>query len=173
MEKIVDILKVGGKANSLGRAEEVTNAVLNDKSLLEELYRALFADDAWVRMRAADSLEKICRIHPEWIESYIDRMTNDLTDSEQPSIQWHLAQIFAEVNLSDEQRKTVLSWLIGVLNAKDVDWIVSVNTMKTLLQFYRDNQVTKGQIMPLFERQLQHKSNTVRKKAAQFLQDLQ
>ena len=172
MEKFVDVLRVGGKTNSLGRANEVISAVLEDKSLLEELYESLFDDDAWVRMRAADCLEKICRVHPDWIESYIDRMLDGLTTSSQPSIQWHLAQIFAEVNLMDNQKKRAVAWLKGLLSTKDVDWIVSANTMKTLVQFHHDGLVMKDELVPLFGLQQQHKSNTVRKKASQFLQDL-
>jgi hypothetical protein len=172
MQKFIDILSVGGKTNSLGRANEVMDAVLADASKLGELYECVSADDAWVRMRAADCLEKICRVHPDWIEQYLEKILTDWTLSTQPSIQWHLAQIVAEVRLSDVQRKQATAWLKKALSSTDVDWIVAVNTMKTLLQFCREGQVTKDEIMPLFELQRQHKSNTVQKKAAQFLQDL-
>jgi len=172
MEKLVDMLRIGGKTNSLGRANEVVSAVLGDKFLLGELYESLFDDDAWVRMRAVDCLEKVCRAHPEWVEPYVDRMLNDFTTTEQPSIQWHLAQMFAEVNLTDGQKKRAIIWLKGLLSAKDVDWIVSVNTMKTLVQFYRNGMVARAELTSLFELQQQHKSDTVRKKASQFLQNL-
>jgi hypothetical protein len=123
-------------------------------------------------MRAADCLEKVCRVHPDWIESYVGRILNDLTISKQPSIQWHLAQIFAQVSLSDGQKKRAIDWLKELLSVKDVDWIVSANTMKTLVQFHRDGLVTRYELVPLFELQQQHKSNTIRKKATQFLQNL-
>lgn len=172
MEKFVDILKVGGKTNSLGRANEILNSVLANQSLLDELYECLLADDAWVRMRAADCLEKICRVRPDWIEPYINRMLSDLTASNQPSIQWHLAQIFAEVSLSDSQKKRAITWLKGLLSSREVDWIVSVNSMKTLVRFHHDKQISKSELAVLLELQQQHKSKTVRKKAAQFLQNL-
>jgi hypothetical protein len=172
MEKFVNILSVGGKTNSLGRAGEVLNLVLADKSMLNDLYNCLFADDAWVRMRAADCLEKICRVHPDWVEPYVDRMLNELTMSEQPSIQWHLAQMLAEVRLSDGQKKRAITWLKGRLSSGEVDWIASVNAMKTLLQFYHDGLVPKDEVARLFGYQQQHKSNTVQKKAMQFLQSL-
>jgi hypothetical protein len=172
MEKFVSILRAGGKTNSLGRASEVLESVLADASLLGQLYDCLFADDAWARMRAADCVEKICRVHPDWIEPYIDRILNDLLGSNQPSIQWHLAQIFAEVRLSDEQRICAIDWMETRISSVDVDWIVSVNTMKTFVQFHRNGFVTKNKIVPLFELQEQHKSKTVRKKAVQFLESL-
>ena len=170
MESFFDMLKVGGKTNSLGRASEVMDIVLADVSMLDELYQCMFADDPWVRMRAADCFEKICRVHPDWIQSYVDRMLNDLTTSKQPSIQWHLAQIVAEVHLSNSQMERAIAWLKMLLSSSEVDWIVSVNSMKTLLQFHRDGLVSKYEITLLFEIQQQHKSKTVRKKAMQFLQ---
>lgn len=172
MEEFKDILAAGGKANSLGRSGEVLEVVLNSRSLLNELYDCLFDDDAWVRMRAADCLEKVCREHPRWIEPFIDRMFDELAASSQPSIQWHLAQIFAEVKLSKSQQEKATAWLKNVLASATVDWIVSVNAMKTLLQFHRDGLVARADIEPLFMLQQQHKSNTVRKKSTQFLSDL-
>lgn len=172
METFVDILAAGGKTNSLGRSAEVLEAVLGNHDRLPELYDCLFADDAWVRMRAADCLEKVCRQHPEWIEPYVDRMFSELAASTQPSIQWHLAQIFAQVKLTHSQREKAVKWLKNTLAAPTVDWIVAVNVMKTLLQFQRADLVTSGDIVPLFELQQQHKSNTVRKKSAQFLHEL-
>lgn len=172
MEKFAAILSVGGKANSLGRSVEVLEAVLSDQDRLPELYDCLFADDAWVRMRAADCLEKVCRQHPEWVEPYVDRMFNELATSTQPSIQWHMAQIFAQVKLTQSQQKKAVEWLKNTLAAPAVDWIVAVNVMKTLLQFQRAGLVASGDIEPLFELQQQHKSNTVRKKSTQFLGEL-
>lgn len=172
MQEFIDILSVGGETNSLGRADEVVAAVLADKSKLNELYRCVSADDAWVRMRAADSLEKICRVHPDWVEPYMDKMLHEWTMVAQPSIQWHLAQIIAEVHLSGGQRERALAWLKEVVSSSEADWIVAVNTMKTLVLFYHEGVVTKEEVAPLFELQSRHKSNTVRKKAAQFLQDL-
>jgi hypothetical protein len=99
-------------------------------------------------------------------------MLQDWASSSQPSIQWHLAQILAEVRLTGGQKERALTWLKEMLLSNEVDWIVAVNTMKTLVQFCHEGLVTKEEVAPLFELQHQHKSNTVRKKAAQFLQDL-
>ena len=172
MEKFAAILSVGGKTNSLGRSAEVLEAVLDNQDRLPDLYDCLFADDAWVRMRAADCLEKVCRQHSNWVEPYVDRMFSELTVSTQPSIQWHLAQIFAQVELTPSQQKKAAEWLKNTLAAPVVDWIVAVNVMKTLLQFQRAGFVSSSEILPLFELQQQHKSNTVRKKSVQFLREL-
>jgi hypothetical protein len=170
-ETFAEILVVGGKTNSLGRADEVINYVLKDPSRLNELYKCLFEDNAWVRMRAADSLEKICRIHPEWLEPYIDRFSSELSASTQPSIQWHLAQIYREITLSDTQKRFAIDWLKKLLSSKEVDWIVAANSMDTLAQFTRDGSVPVSEIISLLKIQQRHKSKAVVKRADKFLDE--
>ena len=87
VETFADILADGGKSNSLGRTNEVIHIVLSSKSRLGDLYDCVFNDDAWVRMRAIDAIEKICRQHPEWLFTYIDRFQLELGPCSQPSIQ--------------------------------------------------------------------------------------
>lgn len=168
-ESFVAILEVGGKANSLGRADEVTQAVLADQSRIEELYICLSDDNPWVRMRAIDSLEKICRLHPDWIEPYIDRLNQDFASSEQASIQWHIAQIYGEVILTDSQQDFAINWLQDRLSTSDVDWIVAANSMKTLAQFVNDGTVKSSALIPLLKVQQNHKSNAVKKRADKLL----
>ena len=173
MELFEEILKVGGHSNSLGRASEVLEVVRNDQSRLDELFDCIFADDAWVRMRAIDSFEKIIKDNPLWVSPYLDRILSELTHSAQPSIQWHLAQIFAEVALTDKQRSEAITWLNHMITTTDVDWIVSVNVMKALLYFDRDKFVLARDIQPLFKIQEGHASKSVRKKATEFLLSLE
>ena len=168
-ETFAEILAVGGKSNSLGRAAEVTEAVLQDQTLLEQLYRCLFDEDAWTRMRAADSLEKICRVHPDWLLPYVDRFATDLATSEQASIQWHLAQIYRQVDLTSTQKSFVIDWLKGLLSSTEVDWIVAANAMDTLTQFMQDGSVPKSDLEALLAIQLQHKSKSVVKRANKLL----
>lgn len=171
-EAFADILAVGGKSNSLGRASEVTEAVLKNKALLEKLYECLFNEDAWTRMRAADSLEKVCRIHPEWLLPYIDRLSADLASNSQASIQWHLAQIYRAVDLTLSQKHFAINWLKQLLSSTQVDWIVAANSMDTLAQFAQDGSVSKSDLKDLLEIQLHHKSKSVVKRANKLLGEL-
>lgn len=166
------MLTVGGHANSLGRVNDVIELVLRDRSRLDDLYDCLFDGDAWVRMRAADALEKICRQHPEWLLPYIDRFSVELGDSNQPSIQWHLAQIYRQVDLTPKQKHVVINWLKRQLSTKEVDWIVAANAMDTLVQFTKDGSIPAAEIIPLLKVQQNHKSNAVIKRANKLLEGL-
>jgi hypothetical protein len=168
-EQFAKILLEGAHRNSLGRAAEVVDTVLQDKPRLEELYTCLFDDDPWVRMRAADSLEKVCREHPEWLEPYITRFEKELSGSTQPSIQWHLAQMYAQVSLTPTQKKFALQWLKSLIATVEVDWIVSANAMETLVQFTRDGSFPKSDMAKLLKIQQHHKSKAVVRRAGKFL----
>ena len=169
-ESFADILAVGGKSNSLGRSGEVIAAVLADHGRLPELYDCMFHNDPWLRMRAADSFEKICRVHPDWIEPYAERLISDLATTEQASIQWHLAQIYQTITLTSQQQRRVIAWLTELLSSPQVDWIVAANAMDTLAQFSRAKLVAVSQVVPLLRIQQQHKSAAVAKRATKHLQ---
>lgn len=167
-----EMLAVGGKSNSLGNVNEVIKLVLDDMSRLGELYSCLFNDDAWIRMRAADALEKVCREHPGWLLPYIDKFSDELAAATQPSIQWHLAQIYRQVDLTDGQKRFAVKWLKHLLSTKDVDWIVAANAMDTLVQFTKDGSFPVADMISLLKIQQQHKSNAIVKRANKWLAEL-
>lgn len=117
-----------------------------------------------------DAIEKICREHPEWILPYIDRFQSELATCEQPSIQWHLAQIYSEVSLNPAQKFKAINWLKSLLSSADIDWIVSTNAMKTLVQFAKDGSVSQEDAEALIKVQQKHRSKSVVKKANNLLE---
>lgn len=172
MEAFADVLAVGGRSNSLGRAGEVVDAVLGDRGRLDELWACIGHDDPNVRMRAIDSFEKVVNERPTWADEYVPRIVDELTSSSQPSIQWHVAQLFPQVRLDADQRERALTWLRARLATTDVDWIVAVNCMRTLLAFHERGDVEVEALRRLYEQQCRHHSKTVRRKANEFLGDL-
>lgn len=167
MELFAEVFREGGKKNSLGRANEVVDAVLAEPSRLDELFDCIYDDDAWVRMRAIDSFEKVVKVRPSLAEPYVERIFSDLSKSEQSSVQWHVAQLFTEIELSDEQKTVAIEWLKNKLKNTDVDWIVSGDCMKALVYFYKKGLVDAGELVSLFTTQEYHHSKAIRKKATQ------
>jgi len=94
----------GGDRRSLRGVEEAISLVLADTSAFDSLFQCLFSDDEVVRMRASDALEKIARDQPVRFASYRRRLLTEIAEIDQPSVQWHLAQIFAEIELTPKQR---------------------------------------------------------------------
>ena len=171
-EPFANMLLEGGKSNSLGRAEEIVQIVLSDQSRLEELYACLSEDDPWQRMRAADALEKVCRVHPEWIEPYIEKLLDEHANNPQPSIQWHMAQIFDQTRLTSAQEKRIVAWITARLEDPKADWIVAANTMNTLVTFNTRGLISTDETIRLVRRQLAHHSNSVVKRATKILESM-
>lgn len=87
MQSFEEVLQVGGKTNSLGRAGEIFEIVSHEPSRLDELFQCISADDAWVRMRAIDTFEKLIKENPQWVQPYLAELIETFTHSTQPSIQ--------------------------------------------------------------------------------------
>jgi hypothetical protein len=147
--------------------------VKSDPHKISELFNCIYADNAWVRMRAIDTFEKLISENPKLAQPYTKLLIEDLTKNNQPSIQWHLAQLFAEIELSQSQQTAALSWLMDRISTVDVDWIVSANVMNTLLNFYEKKLIDGEELQPLLKLQKEHKSKAVRKKAELILDYLQ
>jgi hypothetical protein len=173
MESFEEILSADGHKNSLGRSNEVYDIVKANPTRMNELFNCIYADDAWVRMRAIDTFEKLVRDNKELARPYTSVIIEDLTEKNQASIQWHLAQLFAEIELSQSQLDKVLVWLRARVSTVEVDWIVSANVMKTLFYFYEKKLIKGEDLEPLLKLQQEHKSKTIRKKADQILDNLQ
>ncbi|MGH9829343.1 MAG: hypothetical protein ACREDR_39505, partial [Blastocatellia bacterium] len=127
-----------GSPRSLGRTEEVVLVVLRRPGRLDELFDCLFNDDEIVRMRAGDALEKVCRDRPDLFQSYIPRLFNEVSKIDQPSVQWHLAQMLAEVTLNVKERSDAVRLLKRNLS-QSKDWIVITCTMDSLAHFAQDD----------------------------------
>ncbi|TAH33309.1 hypothetical protein EYC58_01615 [Candidatus Saccharibacteria bacterium] len=171
-ERFKTVLADGGKLNTLGRAGEVLQVVLSDHSRLDELFDCLSDEDAWVRMRAVDTFEKVCREHPEWAQPYIGKLLRDIAASDQPSIQWHLAEIFAEIELTAEERQQATEIMKRNIATTEVDWIVAANCIKTLTAFARQGFVSVSELITLLQVQQGHHSKSVVRKATQLLKEL-
>jgi len=131
----------GGHPNSLGNTLEVVDEVLNDPSLLEELYQCYFCHDEVVRLRTSNALKRICKLHPQWLHPYIDRFLNDVILIDQASTQWTMATLFDLLDqyMSQHQQQKALAHLKSNLQHHQ-DWIVLNTTMDTLGKWALQNE---------------------------------
>jgi hypothetical protein len=120
----IEALLTGGRPRSPRNAGVVVDAVSRQPERLEELVQCVFSADEIVRMRASDALEKVCRSHPRLLQRFVPRLLGEMARIEQASVQWHLAQILAEVPLDEEQRAQAITVLEHNLDTSG-DWIVT------------------------------------------------
>ncbi len=128
----------GGDPRSLGRANEIAQIVLKSPRRTQELLECIFSDDEAVRMRGSDALEKVCRERPALVVPFTERLLADVSRIDQPSVQWHLAQMLSELPLDGKGRRRAIAILRRNLGRYD-DWIVVNLTIEALAVFARQS----------------------------------
>jgi hypothetical protein len=148
-EPIIAML-TGGNPRTLGRTEEVVTLALGNRTRLKELFGCLLEEDEAIRMRASDALEKVCRQRPAWLQAFVPQLLTEVAVIEQASVQWHLAQILGEVELTPSQRATACRILKRNL-AQKKDWIVVNYSMETLAKFSRDDSQSRTEVLAMLK----------------------
>jgi hypothetical protein len=171
-EAFADMLE-GGHHNSLGRTEEVVVVVLADPARLDELFSCLGHGDELVRMRAGDALEKVCRGRPGWFEPHVEQLLGVVGQIEQPSVQWHVAQMLQRLRgrLSEEQARRATELLRRNL-IRSTDWIVLNVTMDVLAEWARDDPALAAWLAGELRRLRGDGRKSVAKRASKRLADL-
>lgn len=166
-QQLESMLAVGAR-NSLGRTEEVVRIVLHNRRRLPELFNALRSDDEWIRMRAGDALEKVCRERPEWFVPYFDRLVGEVAAIEQPSVQWHVAQMLGKMRLSPEHYRRSKQVLKRNFEHSR-DWIVLNVTMEQLFDWAAEDPALRRWLKPRLRNLTEDPRNSVRKRATKLL----
>jgi hypothetical protein len=163
----------GGHPNSLGRTEEVVGIVLADHGRLDELFATMADPDQVVRMRVGDALEKVCRERPTWFVAHIEQLLDDLGSIDQPSVQWHVAQMLQHLHndLSPDQAKRAVRLLQRNLT-RSTDWIVLNVTMDVLTAWSARDPSLATWLVPELDRLRQDKRTSVARRATMRLAEL-
>lgn len=171
--ELFDQMLAGGHPNSLGRTQEVVEIVLADHDRLDDLFAAIDSVDEFVRLRVGDALEKVCRDRPEWFLPYVDRLLNDLGEIDQPSVQWHVAQMaqHRHGDLSKHQAQRASNLLQRNLHDSK-DWIVLNVTMDVLTDWAGHDRALADWLKPQLERLRQDDRKSVAKRAGKRLAQL-
>jgi hypothetical protein len=144
MNHLVELLK-GGDLRSDGHADEVALDVIRDPELLVFLLDGLDELDDLVRGRTSHALEKISRTHPELFDGLLPQLLKQSLSDKLPMVKWHLAMLFVNLNLTNEETDEVISALYILLNDKSVfvkAWSISSLTILAL-----DNPDKKAEII--------------------------
>lgn len=139
----------GGHPNSLGNTVEVVDEVLGDQRKLEELFNCYFSEDEVVRLRTSNAMKRVMKVESEWLVPYLDRLLEDISQIDQASAQWTLAQLFAGLDsyMSDAQLVKAKTVVKRNLETSD-DWIVLNASLQTLGDWARRDEALKEWLKP-------------------------
>ncbi|MFO0706360.1 MAG: hypothetical protein U0412_05865 [Nitrospira sp.] len=125
----------GGDRRSIGRSGEVVAEVLGKPALFGALFGGLSVEDPVVRARAADAVEKITAVHPEWLRPYTANLLGPLASCEQIEVRWHVAQMLPRIRWNARDRQRVVAILQRYV--RDSSRIVKTCAMQALADLTR------------------------------------
>ena len=117
MNQVLEKLS-GGDLRAEGRAEEVAGEIINHPRLLMDLAEGLHHDDKLIRGRACMTMEVISRDHPGLLVDVVPQLIELASTDTVPQVRWHVAEIFRNVALSDEDAERTIPTLLGYLADK-------------------------------------------------------
>lgn len=120
----------GGDLRSIGRANEVVAAVLAEPRLFGSLFEGLLVDDLVVRARAADAVEKVSALHPEFLLPYKAALIGELARDTQKEVRWHVAQMLPRIRWNPREQAKVQRILTELL--RDPSRLVKTFAMQGL-----------------------------------------
>ncbi|MFZ1489953.1 MAG: hypothetical protein WAS51_08420 [Ilumatobacteraceae bacterium] len=147
----------GGNPRTLGNVGAVVELVHAHPDRLDELISCVLGnDDEIVTMRAADALEKVCRSDPALVQPHVPTLLGGMATIDQPSVQWHVAQMLGQVRLTARQRARAVRILRANLD-HSADWIVLNCSLDTLATLAR-HDATLVETLLAYLRRYQHSS---------------
>jgi hypothetical protein len=170
MKESFEQMLTGGHPNSLGRTVEVVNVILEDKSKLQDLYQCYFSKDEVVRLRVSSAMKRICKAHPDWLISYIDKLIIEISKINQASTQWTLAILF--LDLYKKMTPKQLEGAIEIMKRNIIenkDWIVQNTTMQSLFEISKENENLQNWLKPHLENLSKDKHKSVAGRAKKLL----
>jgi hypothetical protein len=159
MSKILQKL-TGGDLRSIGRSDEVVKDIIHNPSLFSELFEGMFYEDPIVRMRSADVIEKVSKIHPEFLQPFKNRLINEVSKIKQQEVQWHVAQMFSYLELTNSDIKKITKILFSFIDSSNSN-IVKVFSLQTLVDIAMTDSSIKSKIMDKLKQMVKNGSPAV------------
>jgi hypothetical protein len=122
--------------------------VLADARLFRPLFECMMRDDPLIRMRAADGIEKITRLRPEFLQPHTKQLLERVACIHQQEVRWHVAQLVPRLVLNRQDRKIAVALMNEYLSDKSS--IVRTNAMQALAELaMQDASLRSGVIRQL------------------------
>ena len=170
MTDILNKLK-GGGLRSKGKSEEVVDDILKQPFLFGEVFNGMLNDDPVVRMRAADAIEKVSRLHPEYLKDYKKMLIQEVSKIDQQEVRWHVAQIFSRLELNDNEQELIVDLLFSWLEESSSN-IVRVNSIQTLSDLAEENRELRSLVLEKLQEIIQIGSPSIVSRGKKLIQKL-
>ena len=142
-------LLAGGDLRSIGKSNSVILKI-HDQNDFDELFQCLFHPDRIVVMRAADAIEKITIIKPQYLNNHKKEVIEICKTTGNKELKWHLALLIPRLNLSKPEVSKGWNILSGWVRDKTNSRIVRVNSIQALFELAKLNMELDKKLKILF-----------------------
>lgn len=114
-----------------------SNAVVkdvNDQADFDALFTLVFHHERMLVMRAADAVEKITRVNPQFLKPHKLQLMSLLTSAVNKELKWHVAQLVPRLDLVEAEMQEVWSILSYWSKNPNESKIVRVNALQGLYE---------------------------------------
>jgi HEAT repeat protein len=160
----------GGDRRSIGRVAEVVAEVHRSPDLFGVLFEGMLAEDALIRMRAADAAEKLSASRPELLAPHRDLLLGSVARCPQQEVRWHVAQMMPRLAWTPEEREFWMEILLDYL--EDESKIVKTSAMQALADLACQNPDLLPRVVPLLRDLTAGGSPAMRSRGRRLLQGL-
>ena len=137
--------------------------VLENPTRIGELLAGLRHFEPGVRMRAADALEKASRVRPEFLHGRAPILLGIAGRTDQPEVQWHLAQMLPRLAFRAGARRRAWRQLHAWLSSRSR--IVQACSLEGLALLAANDAALRARTADLVRRALRQGSPAVRARA--------
>lgn len=137
----------GGDRRSIDGVADAVAQALARPALVPVLVEGLFADDAVVRMRAADALEKVSRTRGDKLEPFADCFIDEVARSREAALGWNLALVLPRLALDAARRRRAIAVLMRLVAARN--GLVRVGALQALADFAVTDATLAQRLIPI------------------------
>jgi len=162
--------KLSGGGRSIGRSSEIVAEVMARPGRFRHVFAGLTSDDAVVRMRAADAVEKITAQRPELLQPHKRKLLEVAGSTDQQEVRWHVALMIPRLQLNAKERLVAVDILFDYL--RDRSSIVKTFAMQGLAGLAGKDSLLRTKILPLLEELTEIGTPAMRARGRNLLQHL-
>lgn len=162
----------GGDMRSIGRVDEVVVEVGNNAEGFAELIEGLFHEDALIRMRAADAVEKISRKYPELLPPHQEKILRHFAEHKlEDAVKMSMPLLFGYFSLEDEDLGLVVNTLQQWINSTK-NKFVKVMCMQGLTDQALKHEWLKDEVIAIIHEQMAKGSASIKARGRILLKKL-
>lgn len=169
MNSILEKL-AGGDLRSDGEADNMARRIIEQPDLLPYLMEGFQSNNEIIRMRTAHAVEVVSRQNGDLLETFKAQLIQQAKTDTLPETRWHLAQVFGNLSLSDQETQDVLPILFEFLTTGTT--LVRAWAVVGLANIAKSKPFLKAKILKEITTHESDQSQAVRNRVKQALRTL-